>query len=343
MGLVMSDLRAQATATLLADGRVLVIGGYRGNGANDTADLYDPSTGSFIATGKLAQGRYWHTATLLADGSVVAIGGTGSGRSPVISAERWNPTTGSFAVAAELPSARTLHAASLLADGRVLVVGGLMPDAALDTGPALLFDPTTATFASAGSLRHPRAWHAVVRLPDDRVLVVGGPGEAELWNGTTSSFSPAGMLETPRWWATATVLADGKVLIVGGFEGEAFDAQARPVAIAELWDPATGSFRQAGTLHDARAIHAAVLLPDGRRVVVIGGASEVGLNGPLPTTSVELWDESTMTFKVLAPLQVARSGPSAALLAGGQVLVVGGADSHDTGIGTAELIGPYAP
>ena len=64
------------TATLLQDGRVLVVGnGGETSAAGTAADVYDPATGTFSRTGSMKLGRWLHTATLLADGRVLILGG----------------------------------------------------------------------------------------------------------------------------------------------------------------------------------------------------------------------------------------------------------------------------
>ena len=66
------------TATLLPNGKVLVAGGANGSGFLASAELYDPATGTWSATGSLNTARYQHTATLLADGKVLVVGGGGN-------------------------------------------------------------------------------------------------------------------------------------------------------------------------------------------------------------------------------------------------------------------------
>ena len=74
----MAHAHSTHTATALADGRVLVAGGWDGLGAAAWADLYDPATGTFAATGPMASARGFFTATRLSDGRVLLAGGTPS-------------------------------------------------------------------------------------------------------------------------------------------------------------------------------------------------------------------------------------------------------------------------
>jgi hypothetical protein len=94
----MRDAREFHTATLLSDGRVLVAGGggdYTNGLFRDSAELYDPKTGTFSVTGSMADARTYHTATLLADGRVLVAGGFGAA-GPLPGAELFNSKTGTF-------------------------------------------------------------------------------------------------------------------------------------------------------------------------------------------------------------------------------------------------------
>jgi hypothetical protein len=120
---------------LLADGRVLVVGGdakRTGPYPIDVADLYDPSTGRFTPTGPLKVARAAPSVTQLADGRVLVAGGQvldgTSSKQPygksIDSAEIYDPATGSFELTGTMAGPRDSHSATLLHDGRVLVVGG---------------------------------------------------------------------------------------------------------------------------------------------------------------------------------------------------------------------------
>jgi Kelch motif len=121
----MATAREQHTATLLADGRVLIVGGTTPTSTGDfqptaTVEIYDPSTGSFSVTGSMAEARSFHTATLLPSGNVLVAGGGVENST----AELYDPATGSFSITGGMEIGRSGHTATLLPNGSVLVAGG---------------------------------------------------------------------------------------------------------------------------------------------------------------------------------------------------------------------------
>src|SRR5947209_2677984 len=113
------------TATVLADGRILITGGRNDAGILAFAEIFDPATETFTTLANaMTTPRAGHTATLLPDGQVLILGGqTASGA--VASAEVFSPSTNSFsAVTPGLKTARVNHTATLLPTGIVLIAGG---------------------------------------------------------------------------------------------------------------------------------------------------------------------------------------------------------------------------
>ena len=137
----------EQTATLLHDGTVLVVGV-----APISAELYDPDSGSWIATAATIEERGYHTATLLEDGTVLVAGGNVTG---LASAELYDPEGGSWSATGAMETGRAGHTATLLEDGKVLVTGGQS-----GTGEALasaeVYDPATGAWTSAGSMAESR-------------------------------------------------------------------------------------------------------------------------------------------------------------------------------------------
>ena len=214
------------TATLLPNGQVLVAGGVNYNGSNyvslASAELYDPATGHWTATGSLGAARYYHTATLLPNGQVLVAGGVnynGGNYVSLASAELYDPATGHWTATGSLGAARYGHTTTLLPNGKVLVVGGGTNGSSLAS--AELYDPATGHWTATGSLGAARYGHTATLLPNGKVLVVGGNGGvsfAELYDPTTGTWSPTGSLGADGPLDhTATLLANGQVLIAGGF------------------------------------------------------------------------------------------------------------------------------
>lgn len=246
---------AMPTATLLDDGRVLVVGG---GSDRTTAVLWDPVTTSFGATGALREGRAGgHTASLLPDGTVLVVGGSkvsvdAQGEAMVTavrSVEVWDPETGQWHDAPPLPAGRYDHTTTLLPSGRILVVGGMveLPDdpTRQEISPTtLLRDRASGVFHASGSLVAPRSGHDADLLQDGRVLVVGGDdlpaaGTAEAWDPDTGTVAP---LAPPsvRLAGVATRLPDGTLLLSGGMAAPLSPDSEAPYPMAldlEVYDP----------------------------------------------------------------------------------------------------------
>ena len=171
----MTTPREGHTATLLKNGKVLVAGGHKDRREAMTvfasAELYDPASGRFTATGDMSIIRHKHAAVLLADGNVLIAGGSDKrdSRGQYASAEIYDSSKGIFRAVSNMNSARykLASAAVLLRDGRALIAGG---------APRVeIFDPAKRSFGMvAGELDAARFFASATALKDGRVLIVGG-------------------------------------------------------------------------------------------------------------------------------------------------------------------------
>jgi hypothetical protein len=308
----MEDQRAGHTETLLPDGEVLIAGGDLSGPFGGTAELYDPATGTFSPTGSMNFARYNHTATLLMNGKVLVQGGTIT-CAPPPPAELYDPATGLFTETggSNLKCDRSFATATPLTDGNVPVVGGDTQDGPSDE--AELYDPSTGTFTAAGSLT--------------------------MINSTTY-YSP--------YNHTATRLGNGEVLIAGGdnfFDGP---EDSNTYSVAELYNPATGTFSAPIQMVASRAAHTATLLSNGK-VLMTGGYFEgccgLGYDQQSVQGSSELFDPVTGIFSGSGNLNNARFFHTATTLPNGQILIAGGSDVSDVTesggpIASAELYDP---
>ena len=210
-------------AVLLANGKVLIVGGSVDRSgcisctATSSAELYDPGTGTFSATGPMNAARSSPTATLLSSGKVLVTGGgvnpTGG---PQQTAELYDPASGTFTLTnSSMAVGRQFHTATLLPSGKVLVAGGLTTIGSVATATADLYDPTTDAFRATGAMASTRMHHTATLLGNGVVLIVGGTmqptgpmGEtsAELYDSTSGVFTLTGPLATGRYGAAASPL-----------------------------------------------------------------------------------------------------------------------------------------
>lgn len=331
----MAAARSDHTATRLPNGKVLIVGGNSAGGSVASAELYDPATRTFSATGSLAAARQGHTATLLGDGRVLVTGGI-DGLTTLDTAEVYDPANGTFAAVGTLTAPRTRHRAALLADGRVLLAGGA-GSLFVPLATAEIFDPATDTFAATGALATARIAPSLDLLPDGEVLVAGGTAngsalaEAELFDPTSGTFGPTATLATARQGQTSTLLPNGKVLVTGGADAN------MGLASIELFDvetPVPGAFSATGDLASPRQDGAMTLLGDGRVL------ASHGSDGSALLTACEVFDPATGSWSNVASALVSvRQFHTATLLANGKVLIAGGNDGS-ADLTSAELFDP---
>jgi len=278
----------------LANGKVLILGG-EGDPTN-SAEIYDPDTGAWSAAGNPIVSRLNPKATLLRDGRVLITGFGIAAGNVSDTPEVYDPVSNRWSSTGAINASRLLHSITLLPNGKVLVAGGGSMVNHLRT--AEIYDPATNGWTLTGELTTPRMNHQAILLANGNVLIAGGViitntetvlASAELYDPATGQWSATGSMTRPRALHTLTLLPDGKALAVGGAAETSFPFTT--VNSAELYDPATGSWRLTAAMNMARLNHTATLLPNGK-VLVAAGAT---LTGPT-LASAELFDSGTPTI-----------------------------------------------
>jgi WD40 repeat protein len=226
---------------LLPNGKVLAAGGANSSALVAVAELYDPSSGTWTATGSLINARYLHSLTLLPNGKVLAAGGLGYNGVPYSSAELFDPASGTWTATGSMVNARYFHKATLLPNGQLLASGGTLgPGGSSYLASAELYNPSSGTWTATGSMATTRGLHTSTLLPTGKVLVSGGYNggrlsEAELYDPASGIWTVTGSLSVGRDGEPATLLPNGEVLNAGGFNGNY-------QSIAERYDSKTERF-----------------------------------------------------------------------------------------------------
>ena len=352
----MPDPRWGAGTAVLADGRVLVVGGATGKtswSASAAVDIYDPATRAWSRGAPLPEARSQPTVIALpADGSILVLGGARD-QVPLATAFRYRPAAdaqgpGSWEWAGTMTIGRVLATATILPSGMVLVAGGgaggparNAPAAAFAaTGAADLFDPEAGRWTATGSMGSPRAMHTATRLPDGRVLVAGGASKwssvksgsvyasAEAYDEASGTWSPVAALAAPRYGHAAAALTggaypDGSVLVAGGWSRD----RSAPQATGEVYDAAGDRW----TAVEGRLSVARALLP----LVEAGGGSLLAIGGAVDartiTDACDVFDPATGRWAPAAAVSPGVLLPAVSSLESGEVLVAAGA----TGVSTA--------
>jgi hypothetical protein len=336
----MTTARAEHTATLLPNGKVLIAGGQSdGFQSLAGAELYDPSTRTFAPTGSMITPRYAHSATLLADGRVLIAGGRGvvtagvANGPSVVTAEIYDPSTGVFTATGDLTSiggevyANPWAVTTLLPDGRVFVAA---------TNNAEIYDPHSGTFTPTGPYADPSLVDATATLlTNGKVLVTGcaadcSVGVAELFDPQSGTFGVTGPMLAkyfPDYGYTATVLTDGRVLFMGSNDWP-------ELADVEVYDPTVGTF---ASIADpvSQEVAPASRLTDG--TVLIAGGQVTGGGG---SAVAELYVPASGTFESVGEMTTARHSHTATPLPDDTVLITGGFSVWPDPTSSAEVYKP---
>jgi hypothetical protein len=254
--------RSSHTATLLPDGRVLIVGGWAKEGTSPLteAEMFDPTTGRFRPAGTIQGG-----ATLLPDGRVlVASGANGPGNRPV-GADIFDPATGSLTPGPAIPQPR-LAASIALPDGEILITGG-QDGARHGLSSTFIYDPASGDWRPGPKMGTPRFKHAMTMLDGAHVLVLGGTTDdsellasTEILDLAANKFAPGPVMSVPRYKFSNAVVrtTTGRLVVTGGTQVDVLAADGK-------------SFGAITTGKGARRwVPTATALPGGR-VLVVGG------------------------------------------------------------------------
>ena len=346
----MNTARDEHTATLLANGKLLIAGGSKSTTSNSTltlasAELYDPSAGTFSPTGNMTVARLLHSATLLADGRVLIAGGysTFPAQQSLASAELYDPSTGTFTATGSMLTAGAGNA-TLLANGKVLIAH----DPTLSDNPiaAEVYDPATGTFFATGNQNtNPNdTSQTAALLPNGRVILVACCAQIQLYDPASGAFSltnVAGLLQNlaQNFDFTMTLLTNGKFLFSGGCSCEGTPGDFVSASVS-LYDPSTGTAAATGTMTTSRTLHSATQLPDGT-VLIAGGLKSTNSRDFNGTT--ELYDPVSGTFSRSGDMITGRYDHSATLLRDGRVLIAGGLGGLGAAFGYLDSAEIYTP
>ncbi|MFO0581722.1 MAG: kelch repeat-containing protein [Anaeromyxobacter sp.] len=243
--------RLVPSATTLTSGKVLVAGGLTRTAGSAgepvaSAELFDPNTDRFTATGGMHHARFHHGVALLPSGRVLVAGGCDNPdcTSGTETAELYDPTSGVWTVAAPLPAARIGITLTVLRSGEVLAAGGCISNVWCtgETRSAYLWREQDDAWLPVGVMSTGHALHFAGLLPDGKVLVAAGDNPAgygvagELYDPATATWSA-----TTNTWSfhgagvVGAVLLDGRVILAGGLHVEEFAEDA--TREAELYEP----------------------------------------------------------------------------------------------------------
>lgn len=300
LGSVLTSERSTHTATALADGRVMAIGGYDITGVvNGSAEIFDPTTNTSSATASMTFARTQHTSTLLADGRVFVTGGgsnfdlsdpLGSLGSATATSEIYDPVSNTWSLGPGLAKPTIGHTATLLDDGRVLIIGGVEVDIAFGlplpsfSSRAQIYNPVSNSISSVSSIPGGRAYHGSTKLADGRVLACGGAdgdfillsfnpkSDAYIYNPNTNAWSNTAAMLSARAYPNFETLGD-RHYIVGGLQTvDVTTGSGLPNQTVDYFDGAAGSWVTCANTVGAREVGRTAVVDGGVRLLFAGSA-----------------------------------------------------------------------
>ncbi|MBO9667486.1 MAG: hypothetical protein J7501_11825 [Bdellovibrio sp.] len=326
LGPDMSTAVAEQTATVLADNRILVVGGLTAGGTySSTVQIYDHSTATWTAKTSLTTARYQHSATLLPSGKVLVAGGITTGFTILSSTEIYDVTANTWTAGPTLAVARRAHLSVTLPSGKVLLTGG-----SLDTTTGIagdmsqIYDPNTNTWSmDSVFMATSHALSSLIKLSDGKIVAIGGtdPNYHTAITETYRESAPTEIVWTSnnallggRAAHTATLMDNGKIIYAGG---QLLAEAAAQTNTTSIYDTTTNTWIAGPNMSEARIYHTSTLLPSGK-VFIAGGFTATGYSA-----TADIYNPITNTFSTIA-LPHSRIYHSAVMLPDGRLLLTGG-------------------
>jgi hypothetical protein len=283
----MTSSRIGHNTVLLQNGEVLVAGGTNASipsgscASLASAELYNPSTGTWTATGSMTIGRTGFALTVLPNGEALAAGGSDCG--VLSSAELYNPATGTWTATGSMTSGSQGPGAVPLQNGHVF-----------ETYNINLYNPSTGTWTGPAPFQH--RTYPFVLLPNGNVFLGGGGifGD-ELYNPSTAQMTniPPTPCATSKQdcESAGALLNTGMILVAGGVTY--VNAQPYPIeetnGLAALLDPSTLSWTTTGSMNKSRINETMTVLPNGQALVAGGETYDKHLGHLVQIASAELY------------------------------------------------------
>lgn len=308
---------------------------------------------TWTSVGSMSVSHVYGAAVTLPDGNILLAGGV-NGASNLNIAEIYNQKSETWSTTSSMNIVRPYAQAVLLPNGKVLVAGAASNAPYADTVTTELYDPATGLWSYTGNLNYGRNTFTLTLLQNGKVLLAGGYNgtgtiyngnptlvgfikPAELYDPASGTWTVTGSLHYGRASHTATLLPDGRVLVTGGYNDQS--QGVTPLTSAEIYDPASGTWSDAGSMTIPRYGHTATLLTNGN-VLVTGGIDNLpNVQNGTGLVSTELYDPTSNQWSAGQNMNDGRTFHTATLLNNGEVLVTGGYNATAI-LSTAELYDP---
>jgi hypothetical protein len=275
-----------AGQAVLADGRILVVGGTSTSGGLGTTTItaFNPATETWQTLAPMHHPRWYPTATTLADGRVLVTSGANTSATDLVKVpEVYDPTTNTWTdlttASRSIPSYPFMYQ---LPDGRVMQAG-----ASEEATSTIALDIASQQWGTIDGRTVDGA--SITNYAPGKFLKAGsasdsgftGPSAATAFtldlNQPNATWQPTSSMAYPRSFVNLTALPDGTVLATGGATDKSGYNEANAVLPAEVWNAAAGTWTTVAAMSVPRLYHSvALLLPDGR-VFVSGSGGDPGV------------------------------------------------------------------